>query len=121
MKNKWIRYIPLLVLVIAMLFSGAGDVMQIEAVKKVSINLGYPLYFFSILGIMKIIGAVILVFPKVPRDLLLFAYSGFLFDFLFAFISLLLNGSLIAIWVPFILIFVLITSFYLNVLRSDAE
>lgn len=120
MKNKWSRYIPLLIIVVSMLISGIGDVLQIEAVKKASVSLGYPLYFFFILGIMKLIGVVLLVIPKLPRDLKLLAYIGFFFDFFFAFISLLVNGSIIALWVPFVLIFVLATSFYFNVLENKA-
>lgn len=118
--KKSIKNIPLLVIVVCMLISGIGDIMQIEAVKKVSINLGYPLYFFSILGIMKLIGVVLLIIPKLPLEIKILAYSGFFFDFLFAFISLLYNGSIIAVWVPFLLLFVLITSFYFNILESEA-
>lgn len=42
-------------------------------------HLGYPLYFASLLGLWKILGAVTVVVPGVPR-LKEWAYAGFAFD-----------------------------------------
>ena len=42
-------------------------------------RLGYPLYFLVILGIGKLLGAVALVIPRIPR-LKEWAYAGVPFD-----------------------------------------
>ena len=50
-------------------------------------HLGYPEYFGNALVIFKVLGALVLIIPKLPRRLKEFAYAGFTFDFLFASIS----------------------------------
>ena len=42
-------------------------------------HLGYPLYFASILGVWKLLGAIAIVVPGFPR-LKEWAYAGFCFD-----------------------------------------
>ncbi|MEO6348277.1 MAG: DoxX family protein [Aquaticitalea sp.] len=60
---------------------------QTEMAKEGIRHLGYPDYFGVALTVFKILGALILVVPKVPPRLKEWAYAGFTFDFLFAFIS----------------------------------
>ncbi|KQX68112.1 MULTISPECIES: DoxX family protein [unclassified Paenibacillus] len=56
-----------ILLAVAIVLSGIGQLMQyggnIELVK----NLGYPLYVLTILGIWKVLGAIALVVPGFPR------------------------------------------------------
>ena len=49
-----------------------------EAVAGVQ-HLGYPLYFATILGVWKVLGAITIVAPRLPR-LKEWAYAGFFFD-----------------------------------------
>jgi uncharacterized membrane protein YphA (DoxX/SURF4 family) len=42
-------------------------------------HLGYPLYFATILGLWKLLGAIAVVVPRFPR-LKEWAYAGFFFD-----------------------------------------
>jgi uncharacterized membrane protein YphA (DoxX/SURF4 family) len=42
-------------------------------------HLGYPIYFASILGVWKVLGAIAVVIPRFPR-LKEWAYAGFFFD-----------------------------------------
>src|SRR4051812_24314220 len=49
-------------------------------------HLGYPLYFASLLGAWKLLGAVVIAAPGVPR-LKEWAYAGFFFDLTAAAIS----------------------------------
>jgi hypothetical protein len=42
-------------------------------------HLGYPVYFASILGLWKLLGAITVVLPGLPR-LKKLAYAGFFFD-----------------------------------------
>jgi len=41
--------------------------------------LGYPMYFFAILGFWKVLGAVAILWPRLPR-LKEWAYAGIFFD-----------------------------------------
>ncbi len=50
-------------------------------------HLGYPLYFFYMLLIFKILGAIVLIVPQVPSRIKEWAYAGFSFDFIAAFVS----------------------------------
>jgi uncharacterized membrane protein YphA (DoxX/SURF4 family) len=59
-----------------------GGVIQLTHAPEVATtlnHLGYPLYFATILGIWKILGAVTTVVPGLPR-LKEWAYAGFVFD-----------------------------------------
>jgi DoxX-like family len=49
-------------------------------------HLGYPVYFASLLGVWKLLGALVIVAPGVPR-LKEWAYAGFFFDLTAAAIS----------------------------------
>jgi uncharacterized membrane protein YphA (DoxX/SURF4 family) len=42
-------------------------------------HLGYPVYFASIVGVWKLLGAIAIVVPGIPR-LKEWAYAGFFFD-----------------------------------------
>lgn len=50
-------------------------------------HLGYPIYFLYMLTAYKVLGALALVIPQVPRKLKEAAYVGFFFNFLSAGIS----------------------------------
>ena len=42
-------------------------------------QLGYPMYFFAILGVWKVLGAIAILVPRFPR-LKEWAYAGIFFD-----------------------------------------
>lgn len=50
-------------------------------------HLGYPDYFGPALVVFKVLGALALIIPKVPKRIKEWAYAGFAFDFIFATIS----------------------------------
>ena len=60
---------------------------QTELAKEGIRHLGYPEYFGNALVVFKVIGALLLIIPQVPKRLKDFAYAGFAFDFIFASIS----------------------------------
>ncbi len=60
---------------------------QTELAKEGIRHLGYPVYFGNALVVCKIIGAITLVLPQLPKRLKEWAYAGFTFDFIFAAIS----------------------------------
>ena len=60
---------------------------QSELAKEGIRHLQYPPYFGNALVVFKVLGALILIIPQIPKRFKELAYAGFLFDFLFAAIS----------------------------------
>ena len=64
-------------------FIGGGGVAQLAQFRAnphgVVPILGYPLYFFAILGFWKVLGAIAILVPRFPR-LKEWAYAGIFFD-----------------------------------------
>ena len=81
MKAKSIVYWTMTALVA--FFIGGGGVAQIWQYRAnphgVVPELGYPLYFFAILGVWKVLGAIAILVPRFPR-LKEWAYAGIFFD-----------------------------------------
>ena len=50
-------------------------------------HLQYPIYFGNALVIFKVLGALMLIIPQVPKIIKELTYAGFIFIFLFASIS----------------------------------
>src|SRR5690606_7426330 len=91
-----------------------------ELAKEGIRSLGYPEYFGQALLFFKIAGVLILVIPKVPARLKEWAYAGFTFDFLFAFIShIAVNGPEPLSFFPLVILAILMVSyFYYHKLRK---
>lgn len=51
-------------------------------------SLGYPLYFGTMLAVFKVLGSIVLIVPKFPKNVKEWAYAGFGFDFIAAFVSI---------------------------------
>ena len=60
---------------------------QTELAKEGIRHLGYPAYFGNLLVIFKVVGALVLIFPQVPKRIKEWAYAGFAFDFIAASVS----------------------------------
>lgn len=76
-------------------------------------HLGYPDYFRVWFTFFKVIGAIILILPRLPRRVKEWAYAGFTFDFLFAAIS---HGAVDGIsdgqtWFPLVVLAILMASY----------
>ncbi len=86
---------------------------QTKLAKEGISHLGYPEYFGNALVVFKILGALILIIPKLPRKLKELAYAGFTFNFLFASISHgAVDGVNFQTFFPFIILAILATSYY---------
>jgi len=83
-------------------------------------SLGYPEYFGKALVFFKIAGSLILIIPQVPARLKEWAYAGFTFDFLFAFIShVAVNGPEPLSFFPLFILAILMLSYvYFHKLRK---
>ncbi len=77
-RNKIIYWISTIWLALGMLSSGIVHVFKVKVEGDFTANLGYPIYFFTILGVWKILGVVALLIPKFPL-LKEWAYAGFFF------------------------------------------
>ena len=73
----------------------AGGAFQIarspQAVQGFA-HLGYPAYFMSLLGVWKVLGALVLLLPGLPR-LKEWAYAGIIFDVTAAVVSVVAVGD----------------------------
>jgi hypothetical protein len=75
-------------------------------------GLGYPLYFVTILTVFKVLGALVLIIPKIPARVKEWAYAGFGIDFICAFISIWVVAGLMALTLlPLIAFLILIVSY----------
>ena len=81
MKAKNIAYWTTTIFVASLI--GSGGVAQLAQYRAnphgVVPQLGYPMYFFGILGVWKVLGAIAILVPRYPR-LKEWAYAGIFFD-----------------------------------------
>jgi hypothetical protein len=87
MKSTRITYWICTILIV--LFEGLMPALTFntDLAKQGISHLGYPDYFRVAFTFFKVMGAILLILPQVSRRLKDWAYAGFTFDFLFAFIS----------------------------------
>jgi uncharacterized membrane protein YphA (DoxX/SURF4 family) len=78
----------------ALLFAvpGIGNLARVPQIAQDMAHLGYPTYFLSILGTWKILGALAIVVPALPR-LKEWAYAGMIFDLTGAAVSRAASGD----------------------------
>ncbi len=85
---------------------------QTEMAKQGITGLGYPEYFGAMLAIFKVVGAVVLMLPMVPKRVKEWAYAGFAIDFICAAVSLtVVNGFSAIVLFPVIMLVVLVVSY----------
>lgn len=97
------------------LLGGVMDIVQPQGVIDTAAALGYPLYFFALLGVFKILGAIALFLPKQYDRIRDVAYAGFAFDFVFAsFSHYSVNDGIVKIIIPLVFLVILSISFYLK-------
>jgi hypothetical protein len=80
MKSRKLAYaITTGLVALAFLAGGVFDLLRTPEVLEGMSHLGYPVYFASIIGLWKVLGAVAIVAPGFPR-LKEWAYAGIFFD-----------------------------------------
>ena len=65
--------------VAAFIGSGLANLLRVEHVASDMARLGYPPYFMSVLGTWKVLGAIVIVAPRLSRAKE-WAYAGMMFD-----------------------------------------
>lgn len=98
-RNKIIYWISTIWLALGMLATGTLQLFKVQAEGALAppgvwgiTQLGYPIYFLTILGVWKILGVVAMLIPKFPL-LKEWAYAGFFFTMSGAIFSHIASGS----------------------------
>lgn len=105
-RNKIIYWISTVWLALGMFSSGLVQVLKIQTEVDFISQLGYPVYFLTLIGIWKILGTVAILVPKYPL-VKEWAYAGFFFCMSGAVFSHLANGDAFVETIPAILLLVL--------------
>lgn len=91
---------------LAMGMAGVMNLIRFEPQQQAMVELGYPVYLMSILGVAKVLGVLALLAPRLPL-LKEWAYAGFTFDLLGAAASHAFAGhSPVQIVVPLVMLVV---------------
>lgn len=90
--KKIIYWVSTIWLALGMGSSGIVQLLRVEGEIKFILDLGYPTYFLTVIGIWKILGIIALFIPKFPL-LKEWAYAGFFFLSFGALFSQIASGS----------------------------
>jgi uncharacterized membrane protein YphA (DoxX/SURF4 family) len=85
-------WVTTVVACVAFVGSGIANLVHAPHIAADMARLGYPAYFSTILGTWKVLGAVAIVAPRLPR-LKEWAYAGMIFDLSGAAISRGVSGD----------------------------
>ncbi|WP_426327417.1 DoxX family protein [Pedobacter sp. R-06] len=112
-RNKIIYWIATVWLSLGMLSTGIVQLIKMKEEVALFTQLGYPLYFLTILGIWKILGVVAVLIPKFTL-LKEWAYAGFFFAMSGAVFSHIAIGdtSVSAYFGPTLLLVLTVVSWY---------
>jgi len=115
MKTRLIGYwVTTVLAAVAFLAPGIANLTHSAHIVQDMTHLGYPLYFLTILGAWKVLGALVIVIPGYPR-LKEWAYAGMLFDLTGAAVSRTIAGDGIAMAIiPLLIAGVVIASWALR-------
>ena len=115
METKTLKIIFWVATIIIFLFEGVLSALtsQTELAREGVRHLGYPAYFGMSLVVFKVLGALVLVVPQMPKRMKEWAYAGFAFDFIFAGISVwAVDGFGFAAIFPLIFLGILAVSYF---------
>lgn len=113
-SKKIIYWIATVWLALGMVSTGIVQIMQLKEEMSYMLDLGYPMYFLTIIGVWKLLGAIAILLPKIPvvKE---WAYAGFFFTTTGALASHYAAGSPTKDFFPALLLLVLtIVSWYLR-------
>lgn len=86
--TKILYWVFTILFAVSMFGSGIPDLLSMpDAVNGIHGKLGYPLYFIPFIGLAKMLGAIVILLPGLPR-LKEWAYAGLTFDLIAATYSL---------------------------------
>jgi len=107
-------WLSTLAVALTALWAGAMDVLHVEPLYGILLHLGYPSYFAAVLGVWKMVGAIVLLGPRFPL-VKEWAYAGMVIDYSSAVISHWASGDPPgALAGPIILAVALVVSWFLR-------
>lgn len=116
-RNKIIYWIATVWLSLGMVSTGIVQLIQMEEEAQKMAELGYPLYFLTIIGAWKLLGVVAVLIPKYPL-VKEWAYAGFFFLMTGAIFSHLANGdNAVEYFGPALLLILTVVSWYFRPLN----
>lgn len=112
-RNKIIYWVATMWLALGMASTGIVQLLNVkEEIEMITVDLGYPLYFLTLLGIWKLLGVVAVLVPGFPV-LKEWAYAGFFFAMSGAIYSHIASGNSVTDLAPPMLLIVLtVASWY---------
>lgn len=111
-RNKIIYWIATIWLALGMLSSGIVQLFKVKAETDFIINMGYPVYFLTILGVWKILGVITVLIPRFSL-LKEWAYAGFFFAMSGAVFSHIASGNSVKeLFPPSLLLILTVVSWY---------
>jgi hypothetical protein len=118
-KAKKITYwVSTLWLALGMTSTGIVQLLRVEEETQFIIDMGYPVYFLTLLGVSKLLGVVAVLVPRVPL-LKEWAYAGFFFMMAGALFSHIAIGHTVVELLPPLLLLVLTSVSWLT--RPDSR
>ncbi len=94
--------------------AGIVQLLRMDFEVEFIVNLGYPIYFLTILGLSKLLGVIAVLIPKFPL-LKEWAYAGFVFTMLGAIYSeVVTNSPFSEIFPPILMLILISLSWYLR-------
>src|SRR5258708_779567 len=110
MKQLIVYWIATALLALGYIAGGLFDVLQPEPVVEAATKLGYPLFFFRILGVWKLLAVVAILSPGLPRAKE-WAYAGIVINLTGAAATHVYGGDPInEIVTPLVLLAIAVTS-----------
>jgi hypothetical protein len=88
-----------------------------------TVYLSFPAYFAYVLIAFKVSGSILLVLPRLPRQIKEWTYAGFAFNFICASIShFVVDGATFVSFFPLIILIILIVSYrsYFKAFNTEA-
>jgi uncharacterized membrane protein YphA (DoxX/SURF4 family) len=118
-KAKKITYwVSTLWLALGMTSTGIVQLLRVEEETQFIIDMGYPVYFLTLLGVSKLLGVVAVLVPRFPL-LKEWAYAGFFFMMAGALFSHIATGHTVVELLPPLLLLVLTSVSWLT--RPDSR
>ena len=115
-SRKIIYWISTALLILFLIGTGISDVLMIEQVRESIGRLGYPGYLLPFLGVLKILGAIVILLPPL-RGVHQGAYAGIFFYGLGAGYSHVAFGDPVATALPGMLVMFLTAASYLSAVK----
>ncbi len=111
-RNKIIYWVATIWLSLGMVSSGIVQLLNVPEEVKFITDMGFPLYFLTLLGVWKLLGVVAILIPKTPL-LKEWAYAGFFFSMSGAAYShIVLGAGMAEIAPPLLLVVLTLLSWY---------